>query len=162
MAVQICEKWLQNKTTSLVLLGIRTRGVPLATRLAAEIALKTRQKLPLGILDITLYRDDLSRLADQPLVKSTTIPVSLESKGVCLVDDVLYTGRTIRCALDAIFDFGRPDFIGLAVLVDRGGRELPIGADVVGLPYQAKSGDNVKVSFAETDGEDKVTVEEKK
>lgn len=138
--------------------GIRTRGVPLAARLKLEIEGRTKQKVNMGILDITLYRDDLSQLAEYPVMKKTEIDFSLEGKTIYLVDDVLYTGRTVRCALDALFDFGRPKAVKLVVMVERNGRELPIQADITGVRYDAKPGDNVKVKFVETDGEDGVGV----
>ena len=120
----------RNKGVGKVLLvGIRTRGVPIAERIADEIARIEGEKLPVGILDITLYRDDLSTLSYQPIVHPTDLPVDITGKTIILVDDVLYTGRTIRAALDALIDMGRPKKIQLAVLVDRGHRELPIRAD---------------------------------
>lgn len=149
-------------TKDLVLIGIRTRGVPLASRISSMIHGNNGLVIPVGVLDITLYRDDLSRLAYQPMVKKTEIRGSIDSKTVFIVDDVLYTGRTIRCALDALFDFGRPDRIGLATLVDRGGRELPIQADVIGVRYASKGDENVRVKVAETDGEDAVVIEKAK
>jgi len=144
----------------IVLIGIQTRGVILAQRLREEIlrSKKAAKEIPFGILDINLYRDDLSTIAEVPVVRKTEILFEMQGKGVILVDDVLYTGRTIRAALDALIDFGRPKFIELAVLVDRGGRELPIQANYVGKVYQARSGENVKVMFQETDGAQKVMV----
>jgi len=144
------------------LVGIRTRGVPLAQRIAAEIKKSHKVDLPVSILDITLYRDDLSKLDYHPVVKKTEIPYSIDAKVIYLVDDVLYTGRTVRCALGALFDLGRPDMIHLAVLVDRDGRELPIQGDIVGLHYAALPDENVKVKLTETDGVDEVHVEERK
>lgn len=149
----------EGRLDEVALVGIRSRGVPLAERLAAAILKKKGQKIPVGVLDITLYRDDLSRIAEHPVIKQTEIPFSLDSKKVYLVDDVLYTGRTIRCALDALFDLGRAVAVHLAVLVDRGGRELPIQADVVGMNYKVKPGDNIKVQLKEIDGEDRVDLE---
>lgn len=143
---------------NLALVGIRTRGAVLALRLQASIKRQFKAEVLLGTLDITLYRDDLSKLAEHPVMKKTEISFSIDAKTVYLVDDVLYTGRTIRCALDALFDFGRPGRIGLAVLVERGGRELPIEADVVGAHAETKVGDNVKVKLVETDGVDQVDV----
>jgi len=145
----------------IVLIGIQTRGVILAQRLREEIVKSKKGKkeeIPLGILDINLYRDDLSTIAEVPVVRKTEILFETQGKGVILVDDVLYTGRTIRAALDALIDFGRPKFIELAVLVDRGGRELPIQANYVGKIYKARPGENVKVMFQETDGAEKVMV----
>jgi pyrimidine operon attenuation protein/uracil phosphoribosyltransferase len=146
-------------TKGLVLVGIQRRGVPLATRLAAAIAEHEGASLPVGALDITFYRDDLSLIAQQPIVKGTAIPVDLNGKTVVLADDVLYTGRTIRAAMDALVDFGRPRAIRLAVLVDRGHRELPIRADHVGKNVPTSSDELVKVHFTETDGEDAVWIE---
>jgi len=146
----------------LALVGIRTRGVPIARRLAAKVAEITGHKVPVGALDITLYRDDLMRHAvgPQPLVRSTEIPFSIDDKTILLVDDVLYTGRTIRAALDALIDFGRPKSIQLIVLVDRGHRELPIKADYVGKNLPTSRHQSVQVRLAEADGVDEVTIED--
>ncbi len=141
----------------LVLLGIRTRGVPLAHRLAAMLQEIEGAQVPVGELDVTLYRDDYARTGPRPL-GSTTIPVGLDGRVVVLVDDVLYTGRTIRAALDAVMDHGRPDAIRLAVLVDRGHRELPVRADCVGKNLPTSSDEKVQVRLAEIDGEDAVAV----
>jgi pyrimidine operon attenuation protein/uracil phosphoribosyltransferase len=149
----------QAGTEGLVLVGIQRRGVPLASRLAAAIAEHEGATLPAGALDITFYRDDLSLIAQQPIVKGTAIPVDLNGKTVVLADDVLYTGRTIRAAMDALVDFGRPQAIRLAVLVDRGHRELPIRADHVGKNVPTSKDELVKVHFMETDGEDAVWIE---
>lgn len=143
----------------LVLVGIQRRGVPLATRIAAAIEEHESVALPVGALDITFYRDDLSLIARQPIVKGTAIPVDLNERTVILVDDVLYTGRTIRAAMDALVDFGRPQAIRLAVLVDRGHRELPIRADHVGKNVPTSRDELVKVHLAEIDGEDAVRIE---
>ncbi|MCM8795769.1 MAG: bifunctional pyr operon transcriptional regulator/uracil phosphoribosyltransferase PyrR, partial [Candidatus Omnitrophica bacterium] len=130
IAHEILEK---NKgTQDLCLVGIRNRGVYLAQRLAANIKKIENQDVPVGILDITLYRDDLTLIAAQPVVRKTEIDFDIKDKNLILVDDVLYTGRTVRAALDALIDFGRPNSIQLAVLIDRGHRELPIRADFVG------------------------------
>ena len=142
----------------LVLVGIRTRGVPLAKRLAASIKKLKSKEVKTGVLDITLYRDDLSQLAEHPVMKGTDITFDINGKEIFLVDDVLYTGRTIRCALDALFDLGRPAHIRLAVMADRLGRELPIQADVVGIHVDTKGNDNVKVLLKEIDGEDQVKI----
>ena len=142
----------------LVLVGIQRRGVELAARLAAVIAERTGDDVPRGALDITLYRDDLETVGPKPVVGETHLPVDLEGRHVWIVDDVLFTGRTIRAALDELADFGRPARIGLAVLVDRGGRELPIQADVVGLPVPTSPGDRVEVFVTELDGRDAVEV----
>lgn len=154
---EIVEK--QAGTDGLVLIGIQRRGVPLARRLAAAIREHEGVDIPVGALDITFYRDDLSLIAQQPIVKGTDIPVDLNDKTVVLVDDVLYTGRTIRAAMDALVDFGRPRAIRLAVLVDRGHRELPIRADHVGKNVPTSREEQVAVHLAEVDGEDSVTIE---
>jgi pyrimidine operon attenuation protein/uracil phosphoribosyltransferase len=154
---EIVEK--QAGTAGLVLVGIQRRGVPLARRIAAAIALNEGPSLPVGALDITFYRDDLSLIAQQPLVKGTDIGFDLNGATVVLVDDVLYTGRTIRAAMDALIDFGRPQAIRLAVLVDRGHRELPIRADHVGKNVPTSREEVVRVHVAEIDGEDGVTIE---
>ena len=149
----------QAGTEGLVLVGIQRRGVPLAQRLADAIAEHEGVTLPVGALDITFYRDDLSLVAQQPIVKGTTIPVDLNGKTLVLVDDVLFTGRTIRAAMDALVDFGRPRAIRLAVLVDRGHRELPIRADHVGKNVPTARDELVKVHLVESDGEDAVRIE---
>ena len=149
----------QAGTEGLVLVGIQRRGVPLAQRFAAAIEEHEGVALPVGALDITFYRDDLSLIAQQPIVKGTAIPVDLNGKTVVLADDVLYTGRTIRAAMDALVDFGRPEAIRLAVLVDRGHRELPIRADHVGKNVPTSRDELVKVHLVETDGEDAVRIE---
>ena len=142
-----------------VLLGIRSRGMPLADRLADRIQALTGQQVPVGTLDITLYRDDLTEMIGSPIVRPTEIPFSLQGRTVVLVDDVLYTGRTIRAALDALLDHGRPRRVMLLVLADRDGRELPIQADLVGLRLEVPPGHRVKVRMKEIDGEDGVTLE---
>lgn len=144
----------------ILLVGIRTRGVPLAEALAAEIERIEGVKVPVGILDITLYRDDLSTLSYQPVVHQTQIPVDISGKKIILVDDVLYTGRTVRAALDAIIDLGRPTVIQLAVLVDRGHRELPIRADYVGKNVPTSSREVISVQLKAIDGVDKVLIKE--
>lgn len=144
----------------LTLVGIRRRGVPLARRLQAIIREIEQAEVPLGILDITLYRDDLTTRMDQPLVRSTEVPFPLRGKKVVLVDDVLYTGRTVRAALDALMDLGRPQCIQLAVLVDRGHRELPIRADYVGKNVPTARREIISVRLEETDGEDAVVIEQ--
>ena len=142
------------------LVGIRTRGVPLARRLAQAIQGISSHDVPTGALDITLYRDDLMRHAvgPQPLVRRTEIPFSIDDKRILLVDDVLYTGRTIRAALDALIEFGRPKAIQLVVLVDRGHRELPIKADYVGKNLPTSLSQSVQVHLVETDGRDEVEI----
>jgi pyrimidine operon attenuation protein/uracil phosphoribosyltransferase len=138
------------------LVGIRTRGVPLARRLALEIEKAEGVRVPVGLLDITLYRDDLTTVASSPVLKRTDISFPVETKTIVLCDDVLYTGRTVRAAIDAILDFGRPRRILLAVLVDRGRRELPIEAQLVGKKISTSASEVVSVTFRETDGEDDV------
>ena len=154
---EIVEK--QAGTAGLALVGIQRRGVPLAHRIADAIAEHEGVVLPVGALDITFYRDDLSLVAQQPLVKGTDLPFDLNGTTVVLVDDVLYTGRTIRAAMDALVDFGRPQAIRLAVLIDRGHRELPIRADHVGKNVPTSREEIVRVHLAETDGEDGVDIE---
>lgn len=145
----------------LAFVGVRTRGVPIARRLARTLKDITGAEVPTGALDITLYRDDLMRHAvgPQPVLRSTEIPFSIDDHEILLVDDVLYTGRTIRAALDALIDFGRPRSIQLIVLVDRGHRELPIKADYVGKNLPTAPGDTVQVRLHETDGVDEVVLE---
>lgn len=145
---------------NVVLVGIRTRGVPIAERLADSIARIEGKKPPVGVLDITLYRDDLSTLSYQPIVHPTELPVNITGKTVVLIDDVLYTGRTIRAALDALIDMGRPKTIQLAVLIDRGHRELPIRADFVGKNVPTSSHEVVSVQLNVTDGAEKVVIRE--
>ena len=146
-------------TEHLALIGIRTRGVHLAERLAARIATIEDHPVPVGILDITLYRDDLTTIGPQAVLKETRIPFPVDGKRVVLVDDVLFTGRTIRAALDGLIDFGRPRVIQLAVLIDRGHRELPIRADYVGQNIPTRQEEDVQVRLTESDDEDRVTVE---
>jgi pyrimidine operon attenuation protein/uracil phosphoribosyltransferase len=146
---------------TLGLVGIRARGVPIAQRLASHVESLAGVSVPIGALDITLYRDDLMRTAvgPQPVIRRTEIPFSIDGRHVLLVDDVLYTGRTIRAALDALIDFGRPSAIQLVVLVDRGHRELPIRADYVGRNVPTSRQQSVQVRLLETDGRDEVEVE---
>jgi pyrimidine operon attenuation protein/uracil phosphoribosyltransferase len=148
-------------TENLVLVGIRTRGVPIAERIQARIAEFENVKLPLGLLDITLYRDDLSMIDVQPVIHETKVPFSIEGKTVILVDDVLFTGRTVRAALDALIDLGRPQKIQLAVLIDRGHRELPIRADFVGKNVPTSSREIISVCLLETDKREEVLLLEK-
>ena len=154
---EIVEK--QAGTEGLVLVGIQRRGVPLAQRIGAAIDEHEGVHVPVGALDITFYRDDLSLIAASPVVKGTDIPFDLNGATVVLVDDVLYTGRTIRAAMDALVDFGRPQAIRLAVLVDRGHRELPIRADHVGKNVPTSREEVVKVHLEEVDAEDAVDLE---
>jgi pyrimidine operon attenuation protein / uracil phosphoribosyltransferase len=144
----------------LALVGIRTRGVPLARRLAQTVREINQHEIPTGVLDITLYRDDLMRTAvgAQPVIRRTEIPFSIDDKRILLVDDVLYTGRTIRAALDALIEFGRPKSIQLVVLVDRGHRELPIKADYVGKNLPTSRSQSVQVHLVEVDGRDEVEI----
>jgi len=146
----------------LAFVGIRTRGVPIAKRIASAIREINGQEIPTGALDITLYRDDLMRHAvgPQPVIRKTEIPFSIDDKRILLVDDVLYTGRTIRAALDALIDFGRPKAIQLIVLVDRGHRELPIKADYVGKNLPTSLSQSVQVHLAEIDGRDDVEIQD--
>jgi pyrimidine operon attenuation protein/uracil phosphoribosyltransferase len=148
-------------TKDLCLIGIRNRGAYLAQRLGDCIQKIDNETVPVGILDITLYRDDLTLIASQPVVHKTEIDFDISDKNVVLVDDVLYTGRTIRAALDALIDFGRPKTIQLAVLVDRGHRELPIRADYVCKNIPTSKNEMVEVRLEETDGKDEVVVVEK-
>jgi pyrimidine operon attenuation protein/uracil phosphoribosyltransferase len=147
-------------TEHLVLVGIRKRGVPLAKRIQQNLKEYEGADVPLGVLDITLYRDDLQQIGPAPVVRSTQLPVDITGKIVVLVDDVLFTGRTVRAALDALIDFGRPMVIQLAVLVDRGHRELPIRADFVGKNLPTAQKEVVKVSVVEEDGFDAVSIGE--
>ena len=143
-------------TADLALVGVRSRGVYLARRIADAIRAIERVEVPLGIVDITLYRDDLARAEQTPRVQGTEIEFPLEGKVIVLVDDVLYTGRTVRAAMDALVDFGRPGRIQLAVLIDRGHRELPIRADYVGKNLPTARHDDVQVKLVESDGVDEV------
>lgn len=145
----------------LAVVGVRSRGVPLARRIAQHLTTITGQEVPTGALDITLYRDDLMRqpVGPQPIVRRTEIPFSIDARTIVLVDDVLYTGRTTRAALDALTDFGRPRAIQLVALVDRGHRELPIKADYVGRNVPTSQQESVRVRLQEIDGADEVTVE---
>jgi pyrimidine operon attenuation protein/uracil phosphoribosyltransferase len=144
----------------LVLIGIRRRGVPLAERMARKIQEFEGRQPALGILDITLYRDDLSAVSPQPVVGTTEIPVDINGKVAVLVDDVLYTGRTVRAAMDALIDHGRPRSIQLAVVIDRGHRELPIRADYVGKNVPTSKKEVIGVKLAEIDGGDSVVIKE--
>jgi pyrimidine operon attenuation protein/uracil phosphoribosyltransferase len=146
---------------NVALVGVRSRGVPLARRIARSLKDITGDDVPTGALDITLYRDDLMRhqVGPQPLVRRTEIPFSIDDRTIILVDDVLYTGRTTRAALDALIDFGRPKAIQLVVLVDRGHRELPIKADYVGKNVPTAREESVQVRLYETDGADEATID---
>jgi pyrimidine operon attenuation protein/uracil phosphoribosyltransferase len=144
---------------NLAFVGLRTRGVTLAQRLAAKLAAIDSAAVPVGTLDITLYRDDLD-MRGAPVIRGTDIPFSIKGKTVVLVDDVLYTGRTIRAALDALIDLGRPGMIQLAILIDRGHRELPIRPDYIGKNLPTSKRESVAVRLREHDGEDRVVIEE--
>ena len=156
MAHEIAER--QDDLSRTALVGVRTRGVPLARRLAALVKQASGVALPVGALDITLYRDDLTTVAAQPILRGTEIPFSIDGRVVVLCDDVLFTGRTVRAALDELIDFGRPARIELAVVVDRGHRELPIRADYVGEALTTARDESVQVQLAEEDGQDRVVM----
>lgn len=161
IAHEILEK---NKgSDDIVLVGIKTRGIPLAERLKEKIKTIENVAVPIGELDITLYRDDLEKAVaqDEPEIKDTNVPVDINNKKVVLVDDVLFTGRTVRAAMDAVMDIGRPAAIQLAVLVDRGHRELPIRADFVGKNIPTSDREIVMVQLAEIDQDDQVDLYEK-
>lgn len=145
----------------LAIVGIRKRGEYLARRIADYVNKISGSKIPMGALDITLYRDDLTQVSEQPLVHATEIDFNIDGKQIILADDVLYTGRTIRCALDALIDFGRPAGIQLAVLIDRGHRELPIRADYVGKNVPTSLNEDIEVKLTECDGKDEVVICEK-
>lgn len=156
MAHEIIE---QNKgLENLYLVGIRTRGVPMAQRIQGYLKEIENVEIPVGLLDITLYRDDLTTISHQPVIKGSEINFELDNTRVILFDDVLYTGRTVRAALEALLDFGRPKDIQLCVLIDRGHRELPIKADYVGKNVPTSSDEIIKVSFNETDADDSVKI----
>jgi pyrimidine operon attenuation protein/uracil phosphoribosyltransferase len=156
MAHEIIE---QNKgLNDVYLVGIRTRGVPIAERIAKYFEEVENVKLPVGLLDITLYRDDLSTISHQPIIKGSQIDFELDKTSVVLFDDVLYTGRTIRAAIEALLDFGRPKQIQLCVLIDRGHREIPIKADYVGKNVPTSLDEIIKVSLLETDENDSVYI----
>ncbi|MFP5287251.1 MAG: bifunctional pyr operon transcriptional regulator/uracil phosphoribosyltransferase PyrR [Thermoanaerobaculia bacterium] len=159
MAGEIVES--HSDLSNLLLVGIRTRGVPLAEKLAAEIEQMEGHKVAVGVLDITLYRDDLSTIAAQPQVKGTHLPLPIDDIVVVLCDDVLYTGRTVRAALDELIDFGRPRAVQLAVLIDRGHRELPIQADFVGKMVPTAQHEVIEVSFRSTDDTEQVRILER-
>ena len=145
----------------LAFIGIKRRGIPMAQRLAQKIEALERRKIPVGVLDIKLYRDDLTTVGVKPVVSATEIPFSVHGKDIILMDDVLYTGRTVRAALDALFDHGRPSRVQLLVLIDRGHRELPIEAKFVGRVVQTSDIEIIEVKFHEVDGVEKVLLVEK-
>jgi pyrimidine operon attenuation protein/uracil phosphoribosyltransferase len=159
LAHEILEK--TEDLSALAFIGIRRRGVPLATRLAAKIAALENREVPVGILDINLYRDDLTTVGAAPVLNSTDIPFDVTGKDIVLTDDVLYTGRTVRAALDALFDHGRPARVQLLCLIDRGHRELPISARYVGREVQTTASEIIEVKFQEIDGLEKVLLVEK-
>jgi len=159
MADEIVE--LNNGTEDLVIVGIQRRGVQLAARIVSTIAEREKADVPQGALDITLYRDDLQTVGPRPVVGQTQIPVNIDEQHVVIVDDVLYTGRTIRAALDELADFGRPKRIALAVLIDRGGRELPIQPDIVGKKVPVEHTQRVDVLVEELDGRNAVVISER-
>ncbi|MCX7766047.1 MAG: bifunctional pyr operon transcriptional regulator/uracil phosphoribosyltransferase PyrR [Candidatus Sumerlaeia bacterium] len=147
-----------DSSEDLAIVGIRTRGATLAHRLQRLLSNQYRTEIPLGTLDITLYRDDLSQLASQPLVQATDLPFDVSRKKIILVDDVLFTGRTVRAALDQLVDFGRPAVVRLLVIIDRGWREYPIQPDFVGKKIETALTENVQVRLREIDGEDGVYI----
>ena len=159
LAHEIVEK--NNGVDSLGLVGIMRRGVPLAQRLAKILSRIEKSEVPVGTLDITLYRDDLSTIGHRPEVRKSTMEFDIQGKNIILVDDVLYTGRTTRAALDALFDHGRPSRIQLLVLIDRGHRELPIEAGFVGRTVHTTDNEIIEVKFQETDGAEKVLMVER-
>lgn len=152
---------LNNGTENLIIVGIQRRGVQLAARIVSTIADRESATVPQGALDITLYRDDLQTVGPRPVVGQTRIPVDIDGRNLVIVDDVLYTGRTIRAALDELADFGRPKRIALAVLIDRGGRELPIQPDIVGKKISAEPSQRVDVLVQELDGRNGVVIAER-
>ena len=159
MADEIVE--LNNGTEDLVIVGIQRRGVQLAAQIVSTISEREKADVPQGALDITLYRDDLQTVGPRPVVGQTQIPVDIDGQHVVIVDDVLYTGRTIRAALDELADFGRPKRIALAVLIDRGGRELPIQPDIVGKTVPVEATQRVDVMVEELDGRNAVVISER-
>ncbi len=159
LAHEVVER--HNGTENLVFVGIRRRGVPLASRLAEKIAQIEKKVTPVGILDITFYRDDLSMIDQKPVVQASKLAFSVEGKDVILTDDVLYTGRTTRAALDALLPNGRPRRVELCVLIDRGHRELPIQANYVGRTVQTSDSEVIEVRLKEVDGEERVMMCEK-
>lgn len=159
IAHEVLEKNKGSK--DIVLVGIKTRGVPIANRIANKIENIENKVVPCGELDITLYRDDLSQISSQPIVHNTKIPFDINDKVVILVDDVIYTGRTVRSAMDALIDLGRPAAIQLAVLVDRGHREVPIRADFVGKNIPTSRKEIIEVKLNEIDNKDEIIIAEK-
>lgn len=161
MSIQVVEKVREENLGNTIVVGIRTGGVPLGERIVKEISLREGVEVSFGILDITLYRDDLTTIALSPVLKGSVMPADgIDDKIVVLVDDVLYTGRTIRAAMDALIDIGRPKAIMLAVLIDRGHRELPIHADIVGKTVPTDAKEVIKVRLKEVCGTDEVLLQE--
>lgn len=156
--LRIAREIVADGTENIALVGIRTRGVPLAEWLARKVEAVQHKPIELGALDINLYRDDLSEVGEQPVVRTTELPFSITGKGIVLVDDVLYTGRTVRAAMDALIDYGRPRFIRLMAMIDRGWRELPIQPDYVGRKVKTTAAQNVKVMLKDIDGENRIVV----
>lgn len=156
MAFEIVER--NEGLENVYLIGIRSRGVPMAVRLANYLKEIEKIEVPVGILDISLYRDDLSLIAEKPVIKGTEIDFAIDDKILVLIDDVLYTGRTVRSAIAALLDFGRPSRIELAVLIDRGHHEMPVKADYLGKFVPTSSDEIIKVSFLETDEDEKVRI----
>jgi pyrimidine operon attenuation protein/uracil phosphoribosyltransferase len=160
--VQAIQSEFSKDLGKLALVGIQTRGAYLARRMAQQLRELTGREIPVGILDITLYRDDVHDIAAQPEVKETDLSFDIENRPLVLVDDVLFTGRTVRSAMNALIDYGRPQCIRLAVLVDRGHRELPVGADYVGLVLKTQIDDVVDVNLKEIDEEDSIRLRKRK
>lgn len=159
LAHEIVER--NNGVDSVALVGIRRRGVPLAERLAARIEQIEKQKVPVGALEVTLYRDDLSTVGPQPVVKESSLGFGIDAKSIILVDDVLYTGRTTRASMNALFKYGRPARVQLCVLIDRGWRELPVEATYVGRTVQTAANEIVEVRLREVDSQERVILVEK-
>ncbi|MBT3181346.1 MAG: bifunctional pyr operon transcriptional regulator/uracil phosphoribosyltransferase PyrR [Deltaproteobacteria bacterium] len=156
--LNVAKEIVGDGTNNVALVGIKTRGIPLAEWLAKKIEAVQHKPIDIGSIDISLYRDDLTEIEDQAIVNKSELPFSVNGRGIILVDDVLYTGRTIRAAMDALIRQGRPKFIKLMVMVDRGWRELPIQADYVGKQLKTKANENVKVRFMDTDEINQVVV----
>jgi len=158
LILNIAEKIISEGADDIALVGIKTRGVPIAKWLEKKMESLLNRSVPVGVLDISLYRDDLSEIDEQPVVRKSEMPFTVTGKGVILIDDVLYTGRTIRAAMDAIMDYGRPKFVRLMVMIDRGWRELPIQADYAAKTIKTTANQNVKVKLKDTDGVNEVVV----
>ena len=156
LAHEIVEK--SGGTSNVVLIGVRRRGVPLAQRLAKSIKRSANVEIPVGTLDITLYRDDLSTVASQPVIQANDIPFTVDNRDIVLIDDVLYTGRTARAAMNGLFDLGRPSRVSLCVLIDRGHREMPIEAQFIGRTVQTSDTEIIEVRLQEIDNEERVVL----